>query len=101
MSKDAVFAVMCSGMNRLTQPSLDSMLAAKKVVLGLWYSPECQKCGRELWEVNYSLFAFGYDQNVVEDASFVNSSTFWLLIPLVRRRRWRRSMELLRQKTPL
>ena len=55
---------MDSGMNHLTQPALDGMLTAKKTVLAIWYSPECQKCGRELWEVNYSLYAFGYDQNV-------------------------------------
>ena len=51
-------------MNHLTQPALDGMLAAKKTVLAIWYSPECQKCGRELWDVNYSLYAFGYDKNV-------------------------------------
>ena len=56
---------MISGLNHLTQSNLQSMLSAHKHVLAVWYSPDCAKCGQELWEVNYSLYAFGDDKNVL------------------------------------
>lgn len=40
------------------------MLDAKLSVLALWYTSDCHKCGKQLWDVNYSVFAFGTSQQV-------------------------------------
>ena len=52
----------CSGMNRLTRSNLEKMRNDNKNVLVLWYAPDCAKCGKQLWDVNYSLYLFGKDQ---------------------------------------
>ena len=52
----------CSGMNRLTRSNLEKMRNDNKNVLILWYAPDCAKCGKQLWDVNYSLYLFGKDQ---------------------------------------
>ena len=41
------------------------MLRDKKSVLAIWYTKDCSKCGDELWDIYYSVFAFGADKNVI------------------------------------
>lgn len=55
---------MSSGLNRLSKQSLDGMLNDKKSVLAIWYTKDCSKCGDQLWDLYYSIYAFGTDKNV-------------------------------------
>ncbi len=55
---------MSSGLNRLSKQSLDGMLNDKKSVLAIWYTKDCSKCGDQLWDLYYSIYAFGADKNV-------------------------------------
>ena len=57
--------MMRSGLNRLSKQNLDNMLRDKKSVLAIWYTKDCSKCGDELWDIYYSVFAFGAYKNVV------------------------------------
>lgn len=55
---------MGSGLNRLSKQSLDGMLNDKKSVLAIWYTKDCSKCGDQLWDLYYSIYAFSADKNV-------------------------------------
>ena len=49
----------------MSKQNLDNMLRDKKSVLAIWYTKDCSKCGDELWDIYYSVFAFGADKNVI------------------------------------
>lgn len=41
------------------------MLDAKMSVLAFWYTSDCVKCGQQLWDIQYTVYAFGSSKKVV------------------------------------
>jgi hypothetical protein len=80
--------ITCSGLNHLESATFQSMLSSNKYVLAFWYTRDCQKCGPMFWDVNYSIYLYGYLNSVRLHSILFIVSILLLLQSIVRRMSW-------------